>query len=189
MAHRPRRGPRGALGERPRQLHHPLLVRLRQPGAAGLSLESELRELVPLRLQVPRQVVERERLRLLADRDLDGVVRLEEAQWGRAPADEREDQRAGRSDHKEQKGRVHAAVIGSTARRLESRGYSSGSSSAEPDGSSAGTVTFSGVSSAGMTVMSTSSAFLRPTRIVEPGSSARPSTKSASGSSMWRWIA
>ena len=36
----------------------------------------------------------------------------------------------------------------------------------------------------GTTVMSTSSSFLRATRIVEPGSSCRPRTKSASGSSM-----
>src|SRR5437868_5672325 len=57
--------------------------------------------------------------------------------------------------------------------------YSSGSSVA--DDSSGGTVIFSGVTSPGMKVMSTSSAApsapaLRPTRTVEPSSSWRPST-------------
>src|SRR5581483_2479060 len=67
----------------------------------------------------------------------------------------------------------------------------SSGSSPEPDGSSpAGTVTFSGSrSSPGTTVMSTSSSPLRSTMIVEPGVSSAPRTKSASGSSMWRWIA
>jgi hypothetical protein len=61
----------------------------------------------------------------------------------------------------------------------------SGDSSSVPEearGSSGGTVTFSGVTSPGMNVMSTSSPgspsspCFRPTRIVEPGSIARPST-------------
>ena len=64
------------------------------------------------------------------------------------------------------------------------RPYAGESSSSSPEerGSSGGTVTFSGVTSPGMKVMSTSSpgspsSFdLRPTRIVEPGSIARPST-------------
>ena len=54
-----------------------------------------------------------------------------------------------------------------------------------------GTVTFSGSGSSGgsMTEMPTSSSSLRSTMIVEPGVSSAPRTKSASGSSMWRWIA
>ena len=59
--------------------------------------------------------------------------------------------------------------------------YSDGSSE-EPLGSSGGTVTFSGVTSPGMKVISASSVgspssfTLRLTRIVEPGSIARPRT-------------
>ena len=64
------------------------------------------------------------------------------------------------------------------------RPYSGDSSSSSPEawGTSGGTVTFSGVTSPGMKVMSTSSPGspssprLRPTRIVEPGSIACPST-------------
>ena len=61
--------------------------------------------------------------------------------------------------------------------------YSDGSSEEpEPVGSSGGTVTFSGVTSPGMKVISASSVgspssfTLRLTRIVEPGSIARPRT-------------
>src|SRR5581483_1911896 len=80
--------------------------------------------------------------------------------------------------------RVHRHVGRNTGRAATRRPvrnvYSAGSS--EPCGSSGGTVTFSGVTSPGMNVMSTSSPgspssrCLRPTRIVEPGSIARPST-------------
>ena len=62
--------------------------------------------------------------------------------------------------------------------------------SSDSAGAAGGTVTASTDIDPGITVMSTSSVSpLRATRIVEPGSSSRPSTKSASGSSMWRWIA
>jgi len=68
--------------------------------------------------------------------------------------------------------------------RSDAGRYSGDSSSPTPEavGSSGGTVTFSGVTSPGMKVMSTSSPgspsspCLRPTRIVEPGSIARPRT-------------
>src|SRR5204862_6078749 len=69
--------------------------------------------------------------------------------------------------------------------------YSSERSGSSATSSEGGTVTtLSGVNSPGTTVMSTaSSSDLRATRIVEPGSSDRPRTKSASGSSIRRWIA
>jgi hypothetical protein len=85
--------------------------------------------------------------------------------------------------------RRSGAEVGREAERPPLGGrcpYSSASSAgASAFGSSGGTVTFSSAGGApGMTSMSTSSSPLRATRMVEPGSSERPSTKSASGSSM-----